>query len=134
MKMKFSPRVEVSPLTLASSSWIRRVFLQNEDFPPASDECRAPVLRSLPKSMHNNAKINAQQCAVFHLYCISSGGEKRSRTRPAAMPCPSVPVDGLAWAHQEHSCPGTLVLMIIRLCWRGTANDDNNHHHSHYLI
>lgn len=46
----------MSPLALASSSWIRRAFAQNEDFLPASGVYSTPVLLSLPKSMHNNAK------------------------------------------------------------------------------
>lgn len=32
----------------------------------------------------------------------------------------------LTWARWEPSCPETLVLILIRLCWREAANDDKN--------
>lgn len=71
---------------------------------------------------------------VSHLCCVSSGGGSRSRSRRAATPCPTIPGDGLAWAEQEHSYPETLLSIMGRLCWRGAANDNNNHQHSHRFI
>lgn len=95
MKVNYSPQAEVSPLALASSSRIRRALSPNEPFAPVPSEYRTPVVRSQPTRMHINAKPTCSDGRCF-TPIVSSGGERRSRSRPAAMPCPSVAAGGLA--------------------------------------
>lgn len=112
-KTKFPHKLWVS-LALSSSGWIRRTFLQSEDIPAGLGG----------SSLHPWLSCQGD----------TSQRESSSRSRPTAAPRPSILVEGSIWPHQHsYNCPNKSVLIIIRLCWRGPTNDDNNHHHSHWI-
>lgn len=126
---------EVSPtsrsaLVLATSSWISRTFSPKWGLPSRvwGTQHSCPPFPAILNAQQ--CKIKAQQSAGSLLKEEEAGG----RSRPAAAPCPAVPGDGLAWALQEHGSPETIVLIMGRLCWRGAASDNSNHHHSHCFI
>lgn len=114
-----------STLALATSSCIRRGFSPKTR---TSLQCLAhtallsPILCS---AQCPAMKIKAQQSAGSLLCCLSPAGGSRSRSRPAATPCPAVPGHGLAWAQQQlwywswAACAGEelqVTTIIISIC------------------